>query len=84
MARAIIKIPSGIDKMEVETNGVHPIVLVNALNMLVGHFSRQLAEMARQAVGEDPEQQAQWLDRITKKHLGENPGDRTIDPNSFN
>lgn len=84
MATAIIKVPDGINGMEVESNGVHPIVLVNALNMLQKHYSRQLAEMARQAVGNNPRQQEQWLDRLTKKHLGENPGDLGLDPNLFN
>lgn len=84
MAKAIIKIPDGINGMNVQSNGVHPIVLINALNMLTKHYATQLAEMAQQAVGDDPKQQEQWLDRITKKHLGENPGDAKIDPNLFN
>lgn len=84
MPEAIIKIPPGINGMDCQTNGVHPIVLINALEILKKHIAAQLVEIARKEVGDDPKQQEQYLDRLTKKHLGENPGDLRIDPNLFN
>lgn len=81
---AILNIPKDLHGMDLQSNGVHPIVLVNAFTMLQKHYSRVLVEMARQAVGDDDKQQEQWLDRVTKKYLGENPGDLKIDPNLFN
>lgn len=84
MPIATVKIPHTINGMDCQTNGVHPIVLVNAFRMLEKHFADVLVKMAREAVGNDPNQQAQWLDRLTKKHLGENPADLGIDPNNFN
>jgi hypothetical protein len=84
MSTAVIKIPEGIDGMDCQSNGVHPIVLVNALDMLTKHYATQMAEMARKAVGNNPRAQEQWLDRLTKQYLGDNPGDREIDPNLFN
>lgn len=72
MNKAVITIPDGITGMDITTNGVHPVVMVNALNMATRHFARELVAMARQAVGDDPAAQAQWLERITKKYLGDN------------
>lgn len=72
---AIIKIPDGIDGMDVQTNHVHPIVIVNALEMLQKHFARVLVSMAEVAVGKNAKAQERWLDEQTKKYLGDNPGD---------
>lgn len=84
MKQAIIKIPEGIQGMDVQTNDVHPIVLVNALNMLQKHFAEAIVAEAKWAVGNNPKLQEQYINRLTKKYLGENPGNLKIDPNSFN
>lgn len=84
MKTAVLKIPEAIDGMDIQTNGVHPIVLLNAFRILEKHFARQLVELAKKEVGNNPKLQEQWLDRLTKKYLGENSGDLGIDPNLFN
>ncbi len=84
MNKASIIIPENIEGMEVSTNGVHPIVMVNALNMLVKHFSRQLVGMAEKEVGKNPKLQEQWLDRATKKYLGKDSGPTQEDINRWN
>lgn len=84
MKKAVITIPENIEGLDVQTNGVHPIVLINALNMLVGHLARQIGVMAEKEVGKNPRLQEQWIDRTTKKYLGDNPDDIKLDPNSFN
>lgn len=73
MNKAIVTIPEGLSGMDITTNGVHPVVMLNGLNMAQKHFARELVAMAREAVGDDPKAQEQWLDRITKKYLGDNP-----------
>lgn len=84
MKKAVIKIPENIEGMEVNTNDIHPIVLVNALDMLQKHFARELVKMAEKEVGKNPKLQEQWLDRTTKKYLGDK-GDFNIgDVNQFN
>lgn len=80
----IITIPPGIEGMDCQTNGMHPIVIVNALNVLSQHFARQLVAMAEKEVGKNKKLQEQWLDRITKKYLGDNPGDQKFDVNDMN
>lgn len=84
MKKAVINIPETISGMDVQTNGVHPIILVNALSALTKHFAAILQQMAKDAVGDNPDLQAQYLDRLTKKHLGGNPGDQILDPNRLN
>lgn len=73
-----------MEGIDVKTGDVHPIVMVNALQMLSKHFARELVAMAEKEVGKNPKLQEQWLDRMTKKYLGDNPGDRKIDINSLN
>ncbi len=85
MKKATIEIPEGINGMDVNTNGVHPIILVNALNLLQKHFARQLVKMAEKEVGKNPKLQEQWMDRLSKKYLGDNAGgDSKFDINQFN
>jgi hypothetical protein len=81
---ARIIIPVDIHGVDVKTGDVHPIVMVNALQMLSKHFARELVAMAEKEVGENPKLQEQYFDRLTKKYLGENPGDIHLDPNLFN
>lgn len=81
---AIITIPESIDGMDCQSNDVHPIVMVNALQMLSKHFCQELVAMAEKEVGKNPKLQAQYIDRLTKQYLGGNPGDFKIDPNLFN
>lgn len=82
--KAIITIPQDIHGMDCQSNDVHPIVMVNALQILSNHFARELVAMAEKAVGKNPKLQAQYMDRLTKQYLGDNPGDLKIDPNLFN
>jgi hypothetical protein len=84
MNKAVVIIPANIHGMDCQTNGVHPIVMVNALNTLQKHFARQIVAMAEKAVGKNPKLQAQYIDRLTKQCLGDNPDDFKIDPNLFN
>lgn len=81
---AIVKIPEKINGMEVESNEVHPIVMVNGLKMLFEHYCRVVAKMAKDEVGDNERLQEQWIDRITKQYLGDNPGDLQIDVNQLN
>lgn len=73
-----------MEGIDVKTGDVHPIVMVNALQMLSKHFARELVKMAEKEVGKNQKLQEQWLDRMTKKHLGDNPNDIKFDPNAFN
>jgi hypothetical protein len=81
---AIIKIPVDIEGIDVKTGDVHPIVMVNALQMLSKYFARELVAMAEKEVGKNPKLQEQYFDRLTKKYLGNNPNDIKFDPNLFN
>lgn len=81
-ARVII--PVDLEGIDVKTGDVHPIVMVNALQMLSKHFARELVAMAKKEVGNNPKLQEQWMDRMTKKYLGDNPGDHKLDPNRLN
>jgi hypothetical protein len=81
---AVIKIPVDIEGMDCQSNDVHPIVMVNALQILQKHFARELVAMAEKEVGKNPKLQAQYMDKLTKQYLGGNPGDLRIDPNLFN
>jgi len=84
MKKATIVIPEEINGMDCQTDDIHPIILINALNMLLKHFARELIAEAKKNVGNNPKLQEQYLDRLTKKYLGDNPGNLKIDPNSFN
>lgn len=81
---AVITIPIGITGMDCQTNDVHPIVMVNALQMLSKHFARELVELAKKEVGDNPKLQEQYFDRLTKQYLGDNPGDQKINIHSLN
>lgn len=80
----VITIPEGIEGMDVQTNGVHPLILVNALNMLTKHFARSVIAEAEKAVGKNPKLQEQWIDKKTKQLLGDNPGDSKFDVDQMN
>lgn len=65
-----IQIPESIDGMKCDTNGIHPVVIMNALNLLQKHFAKELVK---------------FLDRLTKKYLSGGGGDFKIDDvNRFN
>lgn len=79
-----IQIPESIDGTRCDTNGIHPVIVINGLNILYQHFCRVLVEMAEKEVGPDRKLQEQWIDRVTKKYLG-GTGDLGIkDVNQFN
>ena len=59
MKVAVVKIPEGIQGMDCQTNGVHAVVLVNALSMLQKHFARELVSMAKKEVGDNEKLQEQ-------------------------
>ena len=65
-----IVIPERIQGMDCQLNGVHPIVAVNALNMLINVLAKQIVEEATKEVGDDPFLQSQWIDLKTKQLLG--------------
>ena len=65
--------------MDCQTNGIHPIVMVNALNILIRHFAREIVKEAKGAVGENEILQGQYIDRLTKKYMGGDPGDLKLD-----
>lgn len=84
MKPATVTIPPDIQGTDCQTNDVHPIVMVNALQILSKHFARELVKMAEKEVGKNPKLQEQYFDRLTKKYLGDNPGDFKIDIHSLN
>jgi hypothetical protein len=70
---AVITIPPGIHGMDCQSNDVHPIVMINALQMLQKHFAREIVAMAEKAVGKNPKLQAQYMDRFNKTTSGRKP-----------
>lgn len=66
---AILKIYEDPDKdsTDLQTGGVSTLIIMDALNALMGILARQLLEDAERHVGKDPEAQAKWVDAQRQK-----------------
>lgn len=67
MNKAIITIPEdgGLGTgPQVDTNGVNPITILNALKVIQKHFSQKLVREAQKAVGNDPKAVEKYLDKM--------------------
>lgn len=69
MKTAIIKIcpESKIETMNIETNGVSTLDILDHLEIAMKHFAQELVKEAQQQVGNDPEAQAKWIDLQRQK-----------------
>lgn len=64
MKTAFIIIPENGNNFNVETNGVNPITIINAMKVLTKHFARELVKEAEKAVGDNPKAQEQYLNKL--------------------
>lgn len=53
--------------LDIQTNGVNKLEIVDFLESLVKVLARQIVEEARQHVGDDPKAQEKWIDSMRQK-----------------
>lgn len=53
--------------MDIQTNGVSTLEILDHLNIAMKHFAQELLKEAQQHVGDDPEAQAKWIDLQRQK-----------------
>lgn len=66
MNSAVILIPAEGNNVNLQTNGVNAITILNAMKNLSQILAQELLKDARHAVGDNPAAQEKYLDKLCK------------------